>query len=387
MAQIQYGPPRRGGRRGRPIGKPRVTTRPRLVVSNEAPKIEPRDPKSTPPKISVGSLTRLLGKTLAPYVGPMIEAKPTAEATPGPWVWQQPDFDIAPELETLDVDPRVQKRPEIELPKTETTDYELERPELPEVSWPEIRKPGVVGISRSPKIGTVVIRLPQDYYVPAPIRVDPQPEGSIWDVPDDVPIEILAPRREDAPEIDIEAPKPQKRGTARKPADLYDETLNIEIKADPDGQPTIHLRPGRARASERRKKDTKANRAWIKAAHKLINVTYGTYSEIIDFVDALVWNVYDVNEKGELVYAMALEGGKAHMVIDGLMRGKYEIDMGQFIIDYAVMQTQDMIMGKMSQALVKETIDKGQWTSPMGPQGMLSRVQKEFQNVSQNIQS
>ena len=402
---LQYGPPRRGGRRGKrkdrisfvsptPPGFEKLVP-PAAPKRKVAPKVEVRDPAKTKPKISVGSLTRLFGGTVGAAIAPAITATPTAEATPGPWIWQQNDFDIAPELEGLDVDPRYQRRPEIPLPDPKVSDFVRKPVTLPEVPWKEFKK-GKIGITRSPKIGTVEIRLPLDYYVPAPIRIDPFPDAEIWKEPE-VPIEILFP--EPKPIIDVVPPqvetKPKTRAkrkaktkTGQKTGTitLTETVLNIEIVAEPKMQPKIRLRNSRVKTSTRRKKDTKANRRWIKAAHKLINSTYGTWSEFQDLVDALVWNVYSVtDDELNIQYAMALEDGNATKVLQGLAEGKYELDTAGFIIDYVTMQAQDMIQGRASKAITKEVIDNGNWTSPMGPQGMLSRPTQGVQDVSQNF--
>lgn len=407
---IKYGPPRRGGRRGKtkdrisfvsptPSGFPQLVP-PAAPKRKVAPKVEVRDPAKTKPKVSIRSITRLFGTTVGSAVIPAITATPTSEAIPGPWVWQQDDFDIAPELEGLDVDPRYQNRPEIPVPEPAIGDIVITPVSLPEIPWKEWKYEPKEGFTRTPKIGTVEILLPYDYYIPPPVRLDPFPDADIWQ-DTEVPLEVIWP--EDYPSIDILPPqvdtevkkdaKDKKRKRQKDTSDvktkkgtltLTETVLNIEIVAQEKGSPIIRLRNSKNRTSLKRKKDTKANRRWIKAAHKLINTTYGTWSEYQDLVDALAWNVYDVTDDG-LVYAMALEDGKVVKVLEGLVEGKYELDTGQFIIDYVTMQAQDMIQGRASKALTKEVIDNGNWQSPFGPQGMLSRPTQGVENVSQNF--
>jgi hypothetical protein len=109
------------------------------------------------------------------------------------------------------------------------------------------------------------------------------------------------------------------------------------------------------------------NRRWIKLAHMLISLTYGTYTEIMDFLQCLAWNSYQMRN-GKKIPAMALSKGSLHEILIGVMEGRYDVDMQGLMVDFTFMQLQDFIIGRFSKALVKQAIDTGGWQSPIGPQ-------------------
>jgi len=56
-----------------------------------------------------------------------------------------------------------------------------------------------------------------------------------------------------------------------------------------------------------------------------------------------------------------------------LIDGRYELDMEGFIVDYVTMQAMDALQGKFNKQVVKQSVDQGWWTSPVGPQGFVSK--------------
>ena len=92
-----------------------------------------------------------------------------------------------------------------------------------------------------------------------------------------------------------------------------------------------------------------------------------------DVVEAFANNVGYVNENGKWVSAMMVEKGNLKAVLKGYREGTYEVDIGQFILDYMYMQAQDFVIGKSTQ-LANTAIDKGVWQSPVGPSGFVSNT-------------
>jgi hypothetical protein len=136
------------------------------------------------------------------------------------------------------------------------------------------------------------------------------------------------------------------------------------------------------KGSTPRKNDTKAASRWIKLAHLAISLTYGTYTEIEDFVEILVWDAYRVDPKtGRLIYAMFEEDQKVINVLNGIAEGKYSVDIAATLVDYGVSQAQDILIGKMSRLVTNQVVDKGGWRSPQGPQGFVNKMQKDYRNV------
>ena len=93
----------------------------------------------------------------------------------------------------------------------------------------------------------------------------------------------------------------------------------------------------------------------------------------MDFLEALVWNVYEV-KNGKRVLVMAQNGGSMFQTLDGLAKGKYEVDIPSLIIDFAYMQAQDYVIGRLSQAAMEGAIQNLGWTSPRGPSGFANAI-------------
>lgn len=345
----------------------RERDRPRRI-KRSPPQIKVESPESIQPKIGLGRILSLAGRTLGPVAG-ILYAQPTAQATADmPWMWQATGFDVPPELKGASVG-RLNLETELDTPQPSQNDFKYVRPDLPEIPWQDFDV-NVEGFTRSPKKGTVIVNVP-DIWVPPPLRTDPMPEAEIWNVPDDVPFEHvwISPQLEPSPVL----PEPVPSISPRAPARLGETGVTLEVSKE-KGRIQLKIRPQRSRASRPRKKDTKAHRRWIKAAHKLVNVTYGTYSEIMDAAEAMAWNIYEERD-GVRRPAMALEDGSMIQTFDGLIDGKYDLDIPQFIIDYAYMQSMDFLQGKFSQGVIDQSVDKGWWTSPQGPQGFVNNMQ------------
>jgi hypothetical protein len=325
-------------------------------------------PEEIKPKISVASILKLAGRTMGSAASVLYPSQAAQATADMPWMWQATEFDKPPELKGAAIG-RIQLESELVVPHPSVNDFKYERPVLPEIPWQEF-KPDIEGFTRSPKKGTVIVNVP-DIWVPPPLTMDPMPEADIWSIPEHTPFDHVwvSPQLEPSPAL----PDPVPSINPRAPGRVQETGVTIEITKE-SGRTQLKLRPQRSRASRSRKKDTKANRKWIKAAHKFVNVTYGTYSEIMDAMEAIAWNIYEEAD-GVRRPAMALEDGNMIRTFDGLLDGKYDLDIAQTIIDYAYMQSVDFLQGKFSQGVINQSVDKGWWTSPQGPQGFVNNMQ------------
>jgi hypothetical protein len=342
------------------------------------PKVAAPNPENISPKIGIGAILRMFGKS------PVLQAiKPTAMADatydPGPYFWQESGFEKKPD-DMVASQPEVAPYEKFEPPVE--ADWEYEMPLIPEVPYKEYSPDIGPAITRSPKVGTTIVNLP-DVVIPPPLRLPPEPQVDIWQVPDVTYPELW-------PDVAIPEPSPElemippKSVNPRRPPALTETGVAIEVEKitatdsmviDPEigGTIRVRFRPYKARASRKRRKDTKAHRAWIKAAHKVVSLTYGTYSEIVDALEALAWNIYVEDSKGVRHLAAPREGGSLLKTVDGLIDGRYELDMEGFIVDYVTMQAMDALQGKFNKQVVKQSVDQGWWTSPVGPQGFVSK--------------
>jgi hypothetical protein len=275
-----------------------------------------------------------------------------------------------------------------------------ERPPLPEIPWRDFR-PDVLGFSRSPKKGTLRINVPQ-YRVPHPLSVNNDPSNELYKDPEvfEEPFPSLPQTKrfigdqfvDEVPWGDYVPKNVRYKGMPK----ANEKGVTIEF-VNTDAGVQIAVKPMTARANVPRKQDTKANRKWIKLAHKLVNVTYGTYSEIMDFMEALAQNIYVYSDdyvsgefrgdpkKGYKISAMYINEGDMIKTFQGLIDGRYDLDLPAFLVDYAVMQTTDFITGKVSQKVTKDAVDAGWWTSAQGPQGFINQQTKGFGNVQSSL--
>ena len=252
------------------------------------------------------------------------------------------------------------------------------RPAIPTPNWFERPESGPY-ISVSPKINTIEYVVP-DYDVGPPIPME-VPERHLWF--DEIPAQEIPElvKNFDIPKIpDIDVNPEMLR--QKKPDSIHEVGVSIEFTAVAEKLPIVKIRPMMVRGSTKRKNDTKAASRWIKLSQLAISLTYGTYTEIMDFVEILVWDAYAIDPRtGKLVYAMFQEDYKMINVISGIAEGKYSVDIGATLVDYGVSQATDMIIGKSSKAVTRQVIDTGNWRSPQGPQGFINKMQKDYKNV------
>lgn len=356
---------------------------PKSPWKKSAPDLETRDPASANPKIPLRALSRLV-PALSFFLPSRVE---DATVDYGPFYWQKEDFSELRSMQVARPLPNVDIQP---VRPTQDDFNEIQRAVIPEVPFSDFSPDIGPAITRSPKKGTVLVNVP-DIKVPRPYQLDPIPDHDLWQIPDNADFSNLWPApMEQVPEIDVDAP-PKRAINPRRPANLQETGVTVVVQVDDNPKNveepfvTVKFVPTFVRASQKRRKDTKANRRWIKAAHKFVNVTYGTYSEIQDAMEVIAWNAYVVDSKGNKIPAMVLEDGSLLRVMRGVGRGEYDLDIGATIIDYAVMQATDALQGQFSKRIVDQSIDQGWWTSPQGPQGFVNNQTKGFDHVQSQI--
>ena len=210
------------------------------------------------------------------------------------------------------------------------------------------------------KNGKGVIAYPSPEEIPyLPLRMpDYLPDGSPWFEPAPS-VDPEPPVKADPYNAPIFSPRPMKRP-------------ELVIQVYRDGRTAFHRRERRGenprkgvdpvirqrRSKER--KDAKRYRFYLRT----INRTWGNIDEVRELVEALVWNVY-VDVGGRQVKAMLVENGSALAVLAGLGRGEYVLDFPGFAKDYAVMQAQDWMIGKMSQ-IGQAGLNEAGYSRPVG---------------------
>ena len=240
------------------------------------------------------------------------------------------------------------------------------KPAVPTVNWFDRPETGPY-VSQSPKINTIEYVVP-DYDVGPPIPIE-LPHRHTWfdEVPDwEIPELVKNFDIPKIPDIDWSPEKLKKL----KPDSIHEVGVSIEFTAVPNKLPIVKVRPMIVKGSTPRKNDTKAASRWIKLSQLAISLTYGTYTEIMDFVEILVWDAYAIDPRtGRLTYAMFEEDYKIINVINGIAEGKYSVDIAATLVDYGVSQATDILIGKTSKAVTRQVIDTGNWRSPQGPHG------------------
>lgn len=351
-----------------------------------SPKVVTTDPATVSPRISVGKVFATVGKSVAPLVASILSPSRVADATInwGPeihnnFVNAPPDLKemVISEPEPLNVPVPVGK-------PYPFNQVDMIRPPIPEIPWADFKTWSYPGVTHSPKVGTTIINVP-DFIVYEPIPLEADPYYDLWNIPDDLTFEDLFPETM-LRNRHISKTTPETFPKTRSRVNEYGVTIEISrVNVKRKKVTRVKIRPTRQRASKPRKMDRKANRKWIKLAHKFISLTYGTYTEIIDFLEALAWNSYKINHRGNKVPAMALEKGHLGNILIGVMEGKYQLDTDQFLVDVVFMQAQDYIQGKLSKALVKEAIDSGGWNNPMGPQAFVNNINKSIKGLPLDV--
>lgn len=133
-------------------------------------------------------------------------------------------------------------------------------------------------------------------------------------------------------------------------------------------------RPNLLRAERNRPRRDDKKRGLYAALLHFINITWGTFSEIADAYQALLWNTY-LNDGTPAARAFGARWGQAHLTIGAIARGEAYVEMDDFLQDFVIMQISDALTAKL-----------GRYQSTYGAfnratQAGLQRFNKEAPNV------
>ena len=249
-----------------------------------------------------------------------------------------------------------------------------------------------------PRRAGVVLK-PMDYPLFAPPVIPVPDELPYWDTP--LPGVRRGPERDPIPETDpVRRPLPNappltrpqidpKTGVRQFPrSDRYMET-SIGLEPTADGGVRVQIRSSPRSASYARTPRRKDAKGIYMRLHHLMDITIGTATEVQDFVEAFVWNAFDAQnrpamlvergpaldridpEKGDIWAAMRVNFMQYVAVMRGIADGKYSVDLGGFLFDYAVSQAGDYEAAMFAKATERHARLLG-LDSVIGVQAMLS---------------
>lgn len=224
-------------------------------------------------------------------------------------------------------------------------DYRMSQP--PRLDWTDEPDGGV----------SVVIPGDEPWHVPpmVPIRpsrpdtlpeVDPDP----GEAPGVAPVRSPRPVPKPNPRVDdVEQPASSRRpehrlSLARSPLGvgrIEFETVHGRGRWPRPGV-RIRVRPWKAVKETDfwvpRYRDTKFGRKTVWMVQKVINVTYGAYTELQDAVEVFAQSLYAPDG----VSAWQKENGSVLGALQGYMEGRYRLDTVGFVIDFGINQASDL---------------------------------------------
>ena len=247
----------------------------------------------------------------------------------------------------------------------------------PEIAEPVEKRGRLVGLVLHPVDVPVIAPVPIEY-------PDLLPE---WQ-----PMPLPRPRPRPLPMPAVELLPGVRPSSPARPKPQSEVTIVIEVLPSPVGRdrPSVRVRAVQRfkyqiYASQRRKMDAKG--VYLRL-QEMVTVTFGTLTEVQDFVEAAAWNIVDAKgrpvmtvHRGEALDATeAIENGLVRGVVvnfrqyaaafAGLVDGRYSLDLGGFAFDYAMSQASDMEAAFMSRRVERMARALG-LDSMMGIEGML----------------
>lgn len=228
-----------------------------------------------------------------------------------------------------------------------------------------------------PRRAGVVLK-PYDWPMLAPPPIELPDELPYWETP--LPRVRRGPERDPSPDrnpVPLSPPvapplaRPRidpKTGVRQFPrSDQFMET-SIGIQSRDDGTVRLQVRSSpRTSRYQRTPRKRDAKSIYMRLQH-MITLTFGTATEVQDFVEAFVWNAFDATGKpamlrernyaldavqpdqGDILAAMQVNYLQYLAVMHGIGTGKYHVDVGGFLFDYAVAQASDMEAALISKA-------------------------------------
>lgn len=140
----------------------------------------------------------------------------------------------------------------------------------------------------------------------------------------------------------------------------------IAVKLVPGGAMQIEFYEPRARHDEahKRRHDRKKEDVHLyRIGLFLINRTYGTWTEVMEVYDAMVDNMYILDDNGNEVSLGSFSPDEQREILDEIHRSRgwndVRIDWEGFMMDIAVNEATDYAIGKASQLKAQALIDMG----------------------------
>lgn len=186
--------------------------------------------------------------------------------------------------------------------------------------------------------------------LPSPVFLDPDLIAQVetWFDPEIfVAPEALAVARAQGAVRPLPRPEPQQRFT------VHIEAQGPEV--------VVRVRKGTDAAIprfDRKRRDKKVRARSYAFGLWLINKTWGTVDEAWDFIQALAWNTYSL-ENGRITFAMSVVDGNYAELVRGVAVGDFQVDWFGAVRDIALMQVQDALIGKLSSEAQKRLNEAG----------------------------
>ena len=168
---------------------------------------------------------------------------------------------------------------------------------------------------------------------------------------------------------------PDRRRDPRTRPSRETETV-VELGRTEKNEPTVRIRTRDVRKPRlsKRQRDRKGltlGQTRLGRGMWAIASGFGIYTEVLDFVEAIAWNVYDISTGKKTQPRTQSYYGTFQEV----MSGNAVVDFDGALIDYAVMQATDKAIGKLSQA-TQAGLNEGGYEGQIGISGQLGAIER-----------
>lgn len=197
-----------------------------------------------------------------------------------------------------------------------------------------------------------------------PYRFYPSPRPAAAPVPGQSPVPPPGPGR-----------KRDKRKDPKTRPSRETETV-VEIGRTTKDEPVVRVRTRDVRKPRlsKRQRDRKGltlGQTRLGRGMWAIAEGFGIYTEVMDFVEAMAWNVYDVaTGKKTQTRTQSYYG-----TFSEVLAGNAVVDFDGALIDYTVMQATDKAIGKLSQA-TQAGLNEGGYEGQIGISGQLGAIER-----------
>ena len=183
---------------------------------------------------------------------------------------------------------------------------------------------------------------------------DPETEKPITTTPD---------TSKPQPPVPDDPVKPDPGIETDPPFDIVDQ---VEIGVTPDGFPFVNYttqpQNNKDPAENKRRKDRKEGKGRLayRMALRFVTKTFGTATELADFYEILMNNLYfDGVSLGDMSLQEQANIFEWYLDNPQLFDARMYMDFDQFVVDFAVNQAMDAVIGKVSQKATGARIEMG----------------------------